>query len=157
MEMEEKKVELEERVVFINRCSKATKGGRSMSFSALVVVGDRQGRVGVGYGKANETPDAIRKAVNQAKSEIFEVPMHKLTIPYRVEQKFNGARVLIIPASPGTGLIAGGGVHAVLELAGISDVLSKSLGSNNMINVVYATIKALRNLKNYKYIKNKLK
>ena len=155
--IEENKVELEERVVFINRCSKATKGGRSMSFSALVVVGDRKGRVGIGYGKANETPDAIKKAINQAKLEMFEVKMYGSTIPYRVEQRFNGAKVVIIPASEGTGLIAGGGARAVLELAGVGDALSKSLGSNNVINVVRATAKALRNLKSYEHIKNKLK
>ena len=138
--------EFEERVVTINRCSKVLKGGRKFSFSALVVTGNHKGTVGVGFGKANEVSDAIRKASNAAKNGLFKVPLHGQTIPHDVLQKHGGAKVLIKPASPGTGLIAGGAMRALLELAGVRDVLAKSMGSNNALNVVKATTKALNSL-----------
>ena len=138
--------EFEERVVTINRCSKVLKGGRKFSFSALVVTGNHKGTVGVGFGKANEVSDAIRKASNAAKNGLFKVPLHGQTIPHDVLQKHGGAKVLMKPASPGTGLIAGGAMRALLELAGVRDVLAKSMGSNNALNVVKATMKALNQL-----------
>ena len=134
---------LEERVVHIKRCSKVVKGGRNFSFGALVVVGDKTGKVGFGLGKANEVADAIRKGTDLARKTIFNVPLKNSTLPHEVETKFRGARVLLRPASPGTGIIAGGGMRAVLDLAGVHDVLAKSLGSSNPTNVVRATIKAL--------------
>jgi len=138
--------EYEERVVTINRCSKVLKGGRKFSFSALVVTGNHKGSVGVGFGKANEVADAIRKASNDAKNSIFKIPLHGHTIPHDVLESHGGAKVLIKPASPGTGLIAGGAMRAILELAGVRDVLAKSMGSNNALNVLKATTKAVKSL-----------
>jgi small subunit ribosomal protein S5 len=135
--------EFEERVVCINRCSKVVKGGRNFHFSALVVVGDRKGRVGVGYGKANEVADAIRKGGELARRAIVTIPMHGATLTHAVIARFRGGRVIIRPASEGTGIIAGGGMRAVLELGGVKDVLAKSLGSKNPVNVVKTTMKAI--------------
>jgi small subunit ribosomal protein S5 len=139
--------ELKERVVEINRVAKVVKGGRRFSFTALVVIGDEVERVGVGYGKAREVPLAISKAVDDAKKNLFRVPRHGQTITHEVLGEFGAARVLLRPASPGTGVIAGGGVRAVLELAGIRDVLAKSLGTTNPINMLKAAETALRDLR----------
>ena len=138
--------EFEENVIAINRCSKVVKGGRNFSFGALVVIGNRDGKVGYGYGKANEVSDAIRKGSEAAKRNIIEVPINGTTLPHEIESKYKGAKVLVRPASGGTGLIAGGAMRAVLELAGIHDVLAKSLGANNPVNVVKATFKAIEGL-----------
>ena len=138
--------EYDERVVFVNRCAKVVKGGRRFSFSAVVVVGDRAGQVGLGLGKANEVADAIAKGTEVAKRNIFKVPMKGSTISHSVIGVFGGAKVLLKPAPPGTGIVAGGGVRALLELSGIEDIYAKALGSRNRFNLIKAGIEGLNRI-----------
>jgi len=147
---ESRDMDLQEKVVYINRVSKVVKGGRRFSFSALVVVGDGQGHVGSGMGKANEVPEAIRKGSAIARKNLIKVPMNKTTIAHPIVARYGAAKVMMKPASAGTGVIAGGGVRAVMESAGVKDVLTKSLGSSNAVNVVRATMAGLTELRDPK-------
>jgi len=145
--------EFEEDVVFVNRCAKVVKGGRRFSFSAVIVVGDRKGRVGLGFGKANEVSEAIRKGTDAAKRSVVTVTMKGKSIPHTVTGQCDGGRVLLMPASEGTGVIAGGGMRSVLEMAGYQDILAKSQGSKNRLNVVKATFDALSQLRTEEQIR----
>ncbi|MDD4060543.1 MAG: 30S ribosomal protein S5 [Kiritimatiellae bacterium] len=145
--------EFEEDVVFVNRCAKVVKGGRRFSFSAVIVIGDRKGRVGLGFGKANEVSEAIRKGTDAAKRHLVTVTMKGKSIPHTVTGQCDGGRVLLMPASEGTGVIAGGGMRAVLEMAGYQDILGKSQGSKNRLNVVKATFDALSKLRTEEQIR----
>jgi small subunit ribosomal protein S5 len=145
-------LELEERVIHINRVAKVVKGGRRFSFTALVVVGDKAGMVGYGYGKAREVPLAIQKGVEKAKRSLFKVPIRGTTVPHQVVGKYESSRVLIKPAREGTGVIAGGPVRAVMELSGVQDVLTKTYGSRNQVNVVKATVEGLRSISKAKEV-----
>ena len=144
--MRDQREELDERVLDITRVAKVIKGGRRFAFRTVVVVGDNRGRVGVGVGKARAVPDSIRKAVDRARRELIRVPMVDTTIPHPIETKYSGAIVMLRPAAPGTGVVAGGAVRAVCEAAGIQDILTKSKGSANMLNVARATMQSLQNL-----------
>ena len=152
---EENAVELKEKVVAINRVAKVVKGGRNFRFSALVVVGDENGHVGVGNGKAAEVPDAIKKAIEDARKNLIEVPVVETTIPHEFIGKFGSARVMLKPAPKGSGLIAGGSARAVLELAGYRDIKTKVLGTNNPRNVVYATLNGLENMRTIEQVAKK--
>lgn len=153
--MEENTVEFKEKVVAINRVAKVVKGGRTFRFSAVVVVGDENGHVGVGNGKAAEVPDAIKKAIEDAKKNLVEVPIVGTTIPHELVGQFGSANVLLKPAAEGTGIIAGGSVRPVIELAGYKDIRTKVIGTNNPRNVVYATINGLSNMKTVEQIAEK--
>ena len=153
--MEERSVELKETVVSISRVAKVVKGGRTFRFSAVVVVGDQQGHIGVGNGKAAEVPDAIKKAIEEAKKNLIEVPIVGTTIPHEYTGRFGSARVMLRPSEEGTGIVAGGSVRPVLELAGYKDINSKIIGTNNPRNVVYATLQALKSMQTVETVAKK--
>ena len=153
-EREREPKEYEDRVVKINRCAKVVKGGRRFSFSALVVVGNRKGKVGVGFGKANEVPSAVEKAVKDAKKNLTEVSLKGTTIPHEVHGKFGASHVVLLPASAGTGIIAGASVRAVAELLGVKDILTKSMGSHNPVNLVKATLEGFVSLRRMDEVEN---